>query len=96
MRQYELMVVMRTDMTDEGLTALLGNVQSWIEAQGGNVIRIDNWGRRHLAYPIQKQRDGYYVLFIAEMPAEAIVVLERNLRLSENVLRYLTVRMDEG
>ena len=59
------------------------------------VVKIDNWGRRKFAYPIDKLRDGNYILFDVELEPTAIVELERNLRLSEDVLRYLLVRLED-
>ena len=95
MRQYELMVIIQGDAGDEGVATLVDTIRGWIEGQNGNIVRIDNWGRRHLAYPINKQREGYYVLFTVDLLTAAVTELERNLRISEDVLRYLTVRLDE-
>ncbi|MCC6801926.1 MAG: 30S ribosomal protein S6, partial [Anaerolineae bacterium] len=71
-------------------------VRAWVEAEElGQVTRIDRWGRRKMAYEIDKQREGFYVLFEAKIEPRALGEIERNLNLSPYVLRYLFVRTDE-
>lgn len=95
-RDYELTFVLRVDANEDATNELVNEVKSWVEADElGTVNRIDRWGRRRLAYEIDKQREGYYVLFDAAIDAKNITELERNLRLSTSVLRYLLVRKDE-
>jgi small subunit ribosomal protein S6 len=94
-RQYEIMVVMRGDLSDEDRTNLVDTVQNWITNSQGQVVKVDHWGRRRLAYQIGSQRDGYYTLFTAELPAAAPGEIERNLRITENVLRFLITRVGE-
>lgn len=68
-------------------------VQSWVEADElGAVTKVDHWGRRRLAYEIDKQREGYYVLMLVDIEPKHLDELERNLRLASGVLRYLIVR----
>ena len=95
MRKYEVVIVMRGDLADEDRTSQLDTIQGWIKASDGNVVKVDHWGRRRLAYQIRNQRDGYYTLILAELPAQAPAEIERNLRISENVLRFLITREDE-
>jgi small subunit ribosomal protein S6 len=95
MRQYEVAVVLRADLSDEDRSAQVDVVTNWITTMGGTVAQVDHWGRRRLAYPVARQRDGYYLLITADMPASALTDIERNLRLSENVLRYLITRPGE-
>ena len=95
MRQYEMMVIAHPELVDEGLTKTIETIGEWITASEGKVVKIDNWGRRKFAYPIDKLRDGNYILFDVELEPTAIVELERNLRLSEDVLRYLLVRLED-
>lgn len=94
MRQvYDLTFIVRADPNEEVINTTVTQVQSWVEAdEQGQVIKVDRWGRRKLAYEINKQRDGYYVCFNAEIDPKNLPELERNLRLSPNVLRYLLVR----
>jgi small subunit ribosomal protein S6 len=94
-RTYELMVVIQADLSDEDLNARIETIGDWVEANGGKVVGTERWGHRRLAYPIHKQRDGYYVLFRVEMPPTAPAEVERNLQIAEDVLRYLIVREDE-
>ena len=67
-----------------------------IEGQGGKIAHIEEWGLRDLAYRIQKQSKGFYALLQYESPARAVGELERNLKLTDGILRYLTVRADEA
>lgn len=95
MRTYEVAVVVRADLNDQDRSVQIETFKDWISAQGGNVTQIDHWGRRRLAYPVSRQRDGYYLLLKAEMPAAALNEIERNLRISENVLRFLITREND-
>lgn len=89
MRTYEMAIVLRTDLADEDRTNQLETIQGWVQANGGNIVKVDSWGRRRLAYEINNQRDGYYTLITAALPAQAPMELERNLNINENVLRFL-------
>ncbi|MCS7072639.1 MAG: 30S ribosomal protein S6 [Anaerolinea sp.] len=96
-RPYEITFIVRLDNTDEGLVnQTIDNVRGWIEAENlGQVKRIDRWGRRKLAYEIDRQREGYYTLMESEIEPKALAEIERNLNLSPYILRYLIVRTDE-
>jgi small subunit ribosomal protein S6 len=95
MRDYELTIVVRPDVEDTGLAALLEKIKGLITTAGGQGIQVEPWGRRHLAYPIKKITEAQYFLIRAQLPAQALRELERNLRLTEEVLRFLLVRADE-
>jgi small subunit ribosomal protein S6 len=95
MREYELMVILRADLAEDDLATQIETVQKWIESHSGKITSLDHWGRRRLAYPIERQRDGYYLLYKLSLPVQAPFELERNLRINENVLRYLIVREEE-
>lgn len=95
MRTYEIVIVARPDLRDEDFESLLDTVKGWVEAAQGEVSQIDRWGRRRLAYTIAKQREGQYVLLRAQLPSAAPAELERNLRINENVLRFLISREDD-
>ncbi len=96
MRNYELTFIVRPDISEDAIAAAIERVQQWVTATEGNeVLRVDHWGRRKLAYPINDQREGHYVLLeLAAAPA-SIDELERNLKLSDDILRYLVVRSGE-
>lgn len=90
---YELTFIVRNDPNEETINTAITQVQSWVEADSlGQVMKIDRWGRRKLAYEIDKQRDGFYVLMNAEIDPHNLPELERNLKLSPDVLRYLLIR----
>lgn len=95
MRAYELAVVVRADLTEEELSSQLSTIQGWIAGVGGSVVETNTWGRRRLAYPVSRQRDGYYVIYTLQLPPDAPTQLERQMRIAENVLRSLVIRKDE-
>jgi len=95
MRDYELTLIVRPDVEDTLLTALLERVKGLIVTAGGQGTQVETWGRRRLAYPIKKVNEGQYFLIRTQLPPQALRELERNLRLTEVVLRFLLVRADE-
>ena len=94
MRNYEVAFVIHPEVDDEGLNALTEKVQSWITSGGGSVEKVERLGRKKLAYEIRKQREGHYVLVYAKMSAAAPLEVERNLRLTEQILRFMIMRLD--
>lgn len=91
-RAYELTFVLRLDPNEEVLNENISQVQQWVEAEDhGQVKKIDRWGRRKLAYEIDGQREGYYVLMNMDLDPAGLPELERNLKLSTWILRYLIV-----
>jgi len=93
-RRYELMLVFRPDAPDERLAAIIDRTTRQITAGGGQIVKVAPWGRRRLAYPIDRQREGSYHIVVFEAPAEAISELERSLLITEEVLRHLVVRQE--
>lgn len=94
---YEITVVLRIDNNEDVQNTNLEQVKGWIEGNGEGVInKIDagHWGRRKLAYEIDGQREGLYILFYADVEPAAIEELDRNFRLANTVLRHLIVRPD--
>jgi small subunit ribosomal protein S6 len=94
-RTYELMFIVRPDMTDEDLDKLISTLQSVVPATGGNVLKVEKMGKRRLAYTVRRFHDGIYVLMVVEGGGPAIHELERRLRVTEPVIKFLTVRVDE-
>ena len=94
-RTYELMFIVRPDMTDEDLDKLISTLQSVVPATGGNVVKVEKMGKRRLAYTVRRFHDGIYVLMVVEGGGPAIHELERRLRVTEPVIKFLTVRVDE-
>jgi small subunit ribosomal protein S6 len=91
MREYELTFIVHPDQDETAFTEIVERVQNWIREAGGEVTKIDHWGRRTLAYPIRRQTEGQYVLMHIKMPAEFGVELERNLRFLEPVMRFMLI-----
>lgn len=94
-RIYELMFIVRPDMTDEDLDKLISTLQSVVPSSGGTVKSVEKMGKRRLAYTVRRFHDGIYVLMIIEGGGPAIHELERRLRVTEPVIKFLTVRVDE-
>ena len=94
MRDYELAFIIRPTIEAEGVTGVVDQVTSFIKSGNGEVASVDVWGRRDLAYPINNYRQGTYVLLQTKIPPPSIIELERNLKLSENIIRYLLVKVE--
>lgn len=94
MRRYELMLVLRPDLADDKSQALVDRTTRQISASGGRIVKVAPWGRRRLAYPIDRFREGSYHIVIFEAPAESIVELERSLLITEELLRHLVTRIE--
>ena len=94
MRRYELMLVIRPDVADDKSQALIDRTTRGIVAAGGHIVKVAPWGRRRLAYPIDRHREGSYHIILFEAPSEAIVELEHTLLITEEVLRHLVTRVD--
>lgn len=94
MRDYELIFIIQPNLEDEERVTLVEEIQEWVTAVEGQVTKLDYWGQRRLAYPIRKFQDGFYVLMNLELPADGVRELERRFQLSEQVLRYLTVKLE--
>ena len=95
MRSYEIMFIAHPDLDDASLTALVDRAKGWVTSTGGQVTQVDLWGRRRLAYTIHKQNEGQYVLMQTQMSPAATSEVERNMRLTEQVMRFQVVRTDE-
>jgi len=95
MRKYELVFIIRPDVSEDAVTTAIEQVRQWVTAESGEVERVEQWGRRRLAYPINDQHEGHYVLFNLALAPRAIDEVERNLKLSDVILRHLLVRVDE-
>jgi len=94
-RTYELMFIVRPDMTDEDLDKLISTLQSAVPTAGGTVQKVEKMGKRRLAYTVRRFNDGIYVLLVVEGGGAVIHELERRLRVTEPVIKFLTVRIDE-
>ncbi len=93
-RDYELTVVLDPNLDEAGIEAITGRVGSLVVQRGGSVENSSVWGRRRLAYPIGRNRDGLYVLFRLRLNPESTSEIERALKLNESVMRHLLVRAE--
>ena len=94
-RQYELAYVISPTVTDEDVNELHEKISEIIQQLGGTVDKTDMWGRRRLAYEINRHREGIYVIVLLTGPADMVRELERRLRVMEQLLRHLVIRVDE-
>ncbi len=94
MRRYELMLVLRPDAPDERIAAIVDRTTRQIATDGGQIVKVAPWGRRRLAYPIERYREGSYQIIVFEAPAGTIAEIERSLLITEEVLRHLIVRQE--
>ena len=94
MNKYELAVVLSAKIEDEDRAAVIEKVKAQIERFGGTVTEVDEWGKRRLAYEIQKMRDGFYYFIRFDADASCPAEVERRVRIMDNVIRYLCVRQD--
>jgi len=95
MPYYETVFIARQDLTETQVKALTESFSKIITDQSGTIHKTENWGLRNLAYRIKKNRKGHYVLIESDTPAPAVIEMERQMRLHEDVLRYLTIREKE-
>jgi len=94
-RIYEVMFIIEANASDEDVTRLSDGLRQIITDQGGTVTKNENMGRRTLAYPIERKNEGIYVLFEVEGSGREIAELERRMRVNDQIIRYITVRVDE-
>jgi small subunit ribosomal protein S6 len=94
-RTYELMFIVRPDMADEDLEKLISTLESTVTSAAGSIKSIDRMGKRRLAYVVRKFREGLYILMTIEGAGTVVHELERRLRVTEPVIKFLTVRIDE-
>lgn len=92
---YEHVFIVRQDVPSQQVDTLIDEFSEVVQQSGGTVAKKENWGLKSLAYRIKKNRKGHYVLMNIDAPAEAIHEMERQMRIHEDVLRYMTIRVDE-
>ena len=95
MSLYETVIIIRQETSTQQVEALADTIEDIIKQSGGSVKKRENWGLRSLAYKIKKNKKGHYILLNIEAPSTAIHEMERVMRLNEDILRYLTLRIDE-
>jgi len=95
-REYETIYILRPDSTNDVIAQVNGKVRTLIETGGGTLLKVDNWGKRKLAYEVKKQLKGIYLFFSYLGSAGLVEEVERNLRLTDSVIRYYSVKMAEN
>lgn len=95
MRKYELMFIVRPDFPEEELDRLVTQMEGVVASSGGKVEKVEKMGNRRLAYRIQRHREGFYVLFTLEGSGDTVREFERRLKVTDAVIKFLTVRIDE-
>jgi small subunit ribosomal protein S6 len=91
MRDYEVIFIVHPDLDENALKGVVERVQSWITESGGSIVKLDQWGRRRMAYSIRKQREGQYIYIEAQFAPSFSATLERNLRFLEPLMRFSIV-----
>ena len=96
MNKYELAVVVSAKIEDEERAATIEKVKAYVERFGGNVTNVDEWGKKKLAYEVQKMKEAFYYFIQFEAEATAPAEIENRVRIMDNVIRFLCVRQDEA
>jgi len=94
-REYETIYILRPNTPNEGVAEVNTRIRGVIEGMGGKIIKVDNWGKRRLAYEVAKERKGIYLYWLYLAQPGVVEETERNLRMLDSVIRYYTVKVDE-
>jgi small subunit ribosomal protein S6 len=94
-RVYEILFIADPSLSEADADALTAQIQGFAEKEGGRAQKVEKWGKKRLAYPIKKHREAYYVLLTIEGPASLVHEVERRIRVTDGVLKFITVRVDE-
>jgi small subunit ribosomal protein S6 len=95
MRVFEVLFIVAPNVEESDVESLITQLSDTITNQGARIVKTDRMGRRRLAYPIQKFKDGYYVVFTIEGTGAEIAEIERRMRVTDTIIRFLTIRIDE-
>ena len=95
MTKYESMLIARQDLGQTQVNDIVASLSDAIKKEGGEVVSVDNWGLKNLAYRIKKNRKGYYVVLNISAPSNAIFEFERLARINEDIIRFMTVKVEE-
>ena len=95
MNKYESVLIARQDLGASQVSGIVEDLTNVLKKEGGEVVRVDNWGLKNLAYRIKKNRKGHYVLLNISAPATAIAEFERVMRVNEDIIRYMTVKVED-
>lgn len=95
LRDYEMVVILSPEIGDDVISESLDRLSQTVTSRGGEIVDVNHWGRRRLAYPIKRHLEGNYVVSQVKLDPETLPDLESNLRISEEVIRHMIVRADE-
>ena len=95
MRKYEVIFIAQPDLDEENLNSVIEKIKGWITDAKGEVVSVDNWGKKRMAYRIRKQRDGQYVLITANMEPASVKELSQNMRFVESIMRSMITVVEE-
>ena len=93
MRKFETLLLLSPELSAENREGIVNTLTAVIEREKGAMEEVDNWGMRDLAYPVRKLMRGYYVRLVYQAPAELIVELERNIRITDGIFKFVTVKL---
>src|SRR5262245_35024347 len=94
--EYETVIVLRPDLEDPVTYGIVERLEKVVTDHGGHILIRDDWGKRKLAYPIAKHQKGHYVLESYLAPADLVTELERNIRIEDSIMRFLTVKLADS
>jgi small subunit ribosomal protein S6 len=95
-RTYEILFIANPTLGETEVDALTEQVQGFVEKDGGRIEKVEKWGKKRLAYEVRGHREGYYVLLVTESQGPLVKEVERRLKVTDGVIRFLTVRVDEA
>ncbi len=95
MRRYETIIIIRPSVNEDGIKEIAGRYTDIIQKDGGHVIKEDHWGARTLAYPIEKEQQGYYICLEYAAVPESVFEIERLAKLDDRLLKYMTIKLQE-
>lgn len=95
MAYYECTVVLKGDLEEKDVEEGVASIKEWIEKESGSVVKQDNWGKKRLAYRVEKQRYGHYLYTLFELDPAKTKPLEWNFKISENIIKYLMIRISQ-
>ena len=93
MRTFETLILLSPELSAESREGILAALTGIIEREGGKMVEVDQWGMRDLAYPVHKLMRGFYVRLVYEAPAPLVAELERNIRITDGIFKFITVKL---
>ncbi|WP_027722804.1 30S ribosomal protein S6 [Maridesulfovibrio zosterae] len=96
LRKYEALVLLSPELASDSRKEIVEGLIAIIDREGGKMDEVDDWGSRQLAYPVQNQTRGYYVRLVFDAPGQLVAELERNIRITEGIFKFVTVKLDDA